>query len=531
MLTTIDVIIILASMVVVIGVGIIAGRHRSESAGGYFLGGNRMPWWLIGTAFVATGISSEQMIGTVGAVYQHGMGITNWEWFGLPCYALVLTIFIPIYLKNKVTTVPGFLADRFGPACGTIYSCMLLAFYVCIYTVTVLYSGSLAFSAVTGWNFSFVLLLIVVGVGAYSIHGGLTSVMWADLFQCILLMAGGITLFFAALGHIPGGWNAMIAANPQRMHLYQPPGHEMAPFMGMIIATFGAFTFYQVGNQAMIQRMLAARTTWDALMGLVLAQFINFFRPLVTCFLGLVVYHWIFVMHQHAPLEKPDLAFTFALGEFAPGWGVRGIVMAGLIAAVMAALSAQVNSASTLFSSDIYKKLIHKTATDREMVRVGRIAAFVVLVLAAVISPVVGLFGIFKFFQFTLTAIAIPFMAVILTGVLWRRVNYPAALFGLVGGVAVTASLLAVFSGRFGGIPELHFFYIGGIAEVVIVIGIAMISLMTAPPDYDKIAPYLWHLRLLQTYDEGVRRPWYQQLKLWCGIVTVIWLYLYWRFW
>ena len=518
MLTTIDIVIILVSIAFVVAVGVFAGHKKSDTAHGYFLGGNKMPWWLIGTAFVATGISSEQMIGTVGAAYQHGMGIANWEWFGLPCYALVLTVFIPIYLKNKVTTVPGFLSDRFGPACGTIYSCMLLAFYVCIYTVTVLYAGSLAFSEVTGWNFYLVLVLIVVGVGAYSIHGGLTSVMWADLFQCILLMVGGITLFFTALGKIPGGWDALVAASPERMHLYQPPDHEMAPFMGMIIATFGAFTFYQVG-------------TWDALMGLVLAQFINFLRPLVTCFLGLVVYHWIYVMHQHAPLEKPDLAFTFALGEFAPAWGVRGIVVAGLIAAVMAALSAQVNSASTLFSTDLYKKLIHKEATDREMVRVGRIASFVVLLLAAVLSPIVGLFGIFKFFQFALTAIAIPFMATILMGVLWKRVNYAGALFGLVGGVVITSVLMAVFSGQWTGIPELHFFYIGGISEVIIIIGIAIVSLSTAPPDYAKIAPFVWRPQLLGTYDEGVRRPWYQQLKLWCGIVVVIWFYLYWKFW
>ncbi len=126
MLTTIDVAIILASMAVVIGVGVIAGRNRADSARGYFLGGNRMPWWLIGTAFVATGISSEQMVGTVGITYLHGMGIANWEWFFLPIYSLMLIVFIPIYLKNRVTTVPGFLADRFGPACGTIYSCILL---------------------------------------------------------------------------------------------------------------------------------------------------------------------------------------------------------------------------------------------------------------------------------------------------------------------------------------------------------------------------------------------------------------------
>jgi SSS family solute:Na+ symporter len=121
MLTSVDIIIILASMALVVGVGIMAGRRKGETAHGYFLGGNRMPWWLIGTAFVATGISSEQMIGTVGAAYEHGMGIANWEWFGLPCYALVLTVFLPVYLKNRVTTVPQFLADRFGSACGTIY--------------------------------------------------------------------------------------------------------------------------------------------------------------------------------------------------------------------------------------------------------------------------------------------------------------------------------------------------------------------------------------------------------------------------
>lgn len=531
MLNSTDVIIILASIGLVVLVGIIAGRHRGDTASGYFLGGNKMPWWLIGTAFVATGISSEQMIGTVGATYQHGMGIANWEWFGLPCYTIVLTIFIPIYLKNRVTTVPGFLADRFGPACGTVYSCMLLIFNVCIYTSTVLYSGSLAFSQITGWNTLLILVLLVLGVGAYSIHGGLTSVMWADLFQCGLLMIGGITLFFAALGHIPGGWSALIAANPERMHLYQPPDHAAAPFLAMIVGTFGAMTFYQVGNQAMIQRMLAARSTWDALMGLIFAQVINFFRPLVTCFLGLVVFHWITVMHQAPPLEKPDLAFTFALENFAPTWGVRGIVVAGLIAAVMAALSAQVNSCSTLFSSDIYKKLIHPGASDREMVRVGRLASFVILVLATIISPIVGQYGIFKFFQFTLTAIAIPFMATISMGVLWRRVNYPAAMFGLLGGVAITVAMLFLFSGHVPTIPELHFFYIGGIAQVTIMLGIALVTLLTPAPDYEKIAPYVWSPRLLRTYDEGFRRPWYQQAKLWFGIVAAVWFYLYWRFW
>ncbi len=531
-LSTIDIVIIIASLGLIVLVGHVAGRFRSDTAHGYFLGGNKMPWYLIGTAFVATGISSEQLVGTVGITYEQGLGIANWEWFILPVYTLVLIVFIPVYLKNRVVTVSGFLADRFGPACGTIFSCFLLFIYVCVYMVTVLYAGSLAFSEITGWHFGLVLVGIAVIVGAYSIRGGLTSVMWADLFQCILLMAGGITLFFIALGKIPGGWGAMVAANPARMHLYQPPTHPLAPFLGIVVATFGPFAFYQVGNQAMIQRMLAARSTWDALMGLVLASFINFFRPVVTCFLGLVVYHWIFVLHNAPELSNRDLAFPFAMQNLAPGWGVRGIVLAGFLSAVMATLSALVNSTATLFATDIYKKYINTGASEHRMVVVGQSSSLVALVIATCLAPMVFyLGGIFQFFQTGLTYIACPFMATMLMGIFWKRVNYPAALFGLIGGVVIQIILGLLFSGYCGSLPHLHFFYVGAIAQVIDMIGIAIVTLSTTPPDENRIGRYVWNLRLLKQYDEGTRRPWYQQLKFWWAIITVVWFYLYWRFW
>ena len=531
-LSNIDVAIIIISVAFVAAVGIFAGRRREDTASGYFLGGNKMPWYLIGTAFVATGISSEQLVGTVGQTYQNGMGIANWEWFFLPVYTLALLFFIPIYLKNKVVTVPGFLSDRFGPACGTIFSCFLLVLYVCLSMVTVLYAGSLAVAEITGWNFYIVLVAIAVVVGSYSIRGGLTSVMWADLFQCLLLMTGGITLFFVALGKIPGGWGAMVAANPERMHLYQPPDHELAPFLGMIIGTFGAFAFYQVGNQAMIQRMFAARSTWDAMMGLVLATFINLFRPLVTCFLGLIVFYWIHEMHKAMPLANLDTAFPFALKTFAPEWGVRGIVMAGFISAVMASLSALVNSTSTLFSNDLYRKFINPAASEHRVVVIGQISALVGLAIAVCLAPLVPyLGGVFKFFQIGLTYIACPFMATMLMGIFWKRVNYPAALFGLIGGVIIQIILGVLFSGYWNSIPKLHFFYVGGIAQVIDMLGIAIVTLTTAPPDALRVAPYVWNLQMLKQYDDGAARPWYQQLKLWWAVISVIWFYLYWRFW
>jgi SSS family solute:Na+ symporter len=531
-----DVTIIIGSLVLVTAVGIWVGRRRTDTAQGYFMGNRKMPWYVIGTAFVATGISSEQMVGTIGVTYQYGMGIANWEWFIWPMYTLPLLFFIPIYLKNRVTTVPGFLAARFGPAVGTIYAAVLLFVYVFVYLVTVLYSGSLAFSQITGLSFPLVLLLTALIVGVYSIEGGLVSVMWTDMVQCVLLTVGGVLLFFLAMSKLPGGlagaWSAMEAASPERMHLYQPPDHPMAPLLGMIAAVFGMFTFYQVGNQAMVQRMLAARSTWDGLMGLVMAGFLGFLRPMVTCFLGLVLYHWIHVLHRAPPLSDKDLAFTFALKELAPEWGVRGIVLAGLIAAVMSTMSSLVNSISTLFATDFYKKFVDPQAGDRRMVRVGRVSSFVALAIAACVAPIVGeLGGIFQFFQTAMNYVACPFMATVLMGILWKRVNTAAAVFGLIGGMVIQVALAVLFSGEVAGIPRLHFFYIGFIAQVVTAIGIAAVTLSTAPPAPAQVEGLIWNLDMLRHYDDGRPRPWYQQVKFWWLLFLLGQVVIYWRFW
>ena len=376
------------------------------------------------------------------------------------------------------------------------------------------------------------LLLIVVGVGAYSIHGGLTSVMWADLFQCILLMVGGITLFFAALGKIPGGWSAMVAASPERMHLYQPPGHEMAPFLGMIIATFGAFTFYQVGNQAMIQRMLAARSTWDALMGLVFAQFINFLRPLVTCFLGLVVYHWIYVMQQHAPLEKPDLAFTFALGEFAPALGrarhrrgrsdrrgdghaerpgelhLHHVLHRHLQEAHPQGGHRPRNGAR---GAD---RLLHRAAAGGGPLAGRRTVRHLQVLPVHADGHRHPLHGDDPDGH-SLEARQLSRGAVRPGG---RRGHHGVAVDDLQRPLRPT-------------IPELHFFYIGGIAEVIIMIGIAIVALTTAPPDYAKIAPFVWRPQLLRDLRRRRAPAVVSTTEIVVRHRAVIWLYLYWRFW
>jgi SSS family solute:Na+ symporter len=528
-LTPLDLAIVFGALILVVSVGLLAASRVELTTEGYFLASGRMPWWLIGMAFVSTSVSSEQIVGTVGAAYKYGMGIANWEWWCLPTYVLVIVIFIPLYLKNRIISVPELLSRRFGPACGDIYSGIMLLGYVFVFLTPVLYGGSVTFSRLTGWSPTLVLLGIAALVGLYTILGGLGSIMWTDAIQCVLLVGGGIVLYFVALDQIPGGWAAMVQAAPERFHLYRPPGDPDAPLLGLVTATFGVFLFYQASNQVMIQRVLAARSTWDGMMGIVFAGFINLARPLVTCFLGFVVYHWIEQMGRAPSLlpDRQDQAFPFALEVFAYP-GLRGIILAGFVAAVMSTVSALANAVGTIFSLNVYRRALRPKATDRELIRAGRVAAGTALALACLAAPLVAKVGIFRYFQTGVTYMATPFISVILLGVLWRRTNYAGALAGLVGGLIIQIGLaLSLWALN----VQLNWLYVGSIAQGLTMVLVVVVSLLTTAGSAPQYESLIWKPALLSTYDEGIQRPWYQQVKVWFGLYTILWVGIYWWFW
>ena len=284
-MTPIDAGIVLLSLLVILGIGLYSGKKEKRTAKGYFLASDKLPWYAIGASWVATSVSSEQIVGTVGMAYLVGMGVANWEWFSWPVTSLLLAFFIPIYLKTRIATIPDFLTRRFGHFCGDVYSVVMLIAYVFIFLATVLYSGTLAFSDVTGVNFWVVLVVTVVVTGIYTVKGGLASVVWTDFAQCILLLGGGLLLFFLALSYIPGGWSAMMAANPERFHLVKPIDDPYAPFLGLLAASFGVFLFYNATNQAMIQRVLEPNAMgWHD--GNYLFRLYQLFAPLGDLFSG-----------------------------------------------------------------------------------------------------------------------------------------------------------------------------------------------------------------------------------------------------
>lgn len=528
-LSFLDTAIIVGVTLLVVIIGLVAAKKVKRTTSGYFLASGNMPWYLIGAAFVSTSVASEAIVGIMGATYKGGLGIANWEWWALPTYLLTMVFFIPMYLRNKIMTVPDLLNRRFGPACRNIYSIVILFGYVFIFLPPIIYGGSITLSELTGWNQYYVMTGIVLFTASYTLLGGLTSVMWTDAIQCVLLIGGGMLFFFIALDHIPGGWDAMVAAAPERFHLYHPPSDPEAPFLGLIIASFGVFLFYQSSNQVMIQRILSARSTWDGMMGLIFAGFINIVRPLVTCLVGLIMYHWIEVMHKGPSLlpNDQDRAFSLALEAFAPS-GLKGIILAGFFAAVMAAISALANSIATIFTLDVYQNFWRKNAGDKELIITGQVSGGAALLIASLVAPVVGSIGLFKYFQTGVTYMATPFISVILMGMFWKRTSYMGAIVGLIGGVII--QIIVVFVLMALNI-NLHWLYVGGIAQVFTMLLIILVSLNSTPPSDDQVKPFIWNSSWLETLNDGVKRAWWKRVELWFALYALTWCYIYWRFW
>lgn len=529
-LSVLDMFIIIGVTLAIVIIGLLAARKTKRTTEGYFLALGNMPWYLIGAAFVSTSVSSEQIVGTIGATYKGGLAIANWEWWVLPTYLLMMTFFIPLYLRNKITTVPDLLNRRFGTACGSIYSIVILIGYIFVFLPPVLYGGSLTLSELTGWPLGYVMAGIVVVTASYTLIGGLNSVMWTDAIQAVLLIGGGVIFFIVALQKIPGGWEAMTAAAPQRFHLYQPPSDPEAPFLGLVLASFGVFLFYQSSNQVMIQRVISARSTWDGMMGIIFAGFINIIRPLVTCLLGLIVYHWLDIMHKGPSLlpDNQDRAFPLALELFATS-GLRGVILAGFFAAVMSTVSALSNSIATIFSLDVYRRLWRKNASDKEMIITGQVSGGAALLISSLVAPLVGSVGLFKYFQTGVTYMATPFISVILLGIFWKRTSYGGAIAGLIGGVIIQVVLALSLSALD---INLHWLYVGAIAEALTMLLIVFVSLRTPAPLPEQVKPFTWNLSWLRTLDDDtVKRPWWKGVRFWLTLYALAWCYIYWRFW
>ena len=418
------------------------GGHR-KSAEDYFLASRALPWWAIGASLIAANISAEQIIGMSGSGYAIGLAIASYEWMAALTLLIVGKWFLPIFLRNGITTMPQFLEERYGGRIRTLMAVFWLGLYVFVNLTSILWLGSIAVAQVTGLDQLLALALLGGFALAYQLYGGLKAVALTDIVQVTLLVLGGllvtgITLAKIGDGSVVAGFNALWAQHQGKFEMIldrSNPFYKDLPGLSVLVGGMWiANVSYWGFNQYIIQRALAARDIGEAQKGVVFAAFLKLLMPVIVVLPGIAAV----VLAPN--LAKPDAAYPTMMGLLPPG--VLGLVFAALVAAVVASLASKINSVATIFTLDFYAKR-RADASQATLVRVGRIAAISAIAVAVLTArPLLG--GFDQGFQYIqeFTGFFTPGIVVIfLLGLFWKRANEAGALAAAIGSFALSIVL------------------------------------------------------------------------------------------
>ncbi len=451
-----------AYLLVVAAVGILASR-RKEQSDDYFLAGRNLTWWVIGGSLIAANISTHHFIGMSGQGFTIGLAIASYEWIAAIALIIYGKFFLPYYLKTRITTMPEFLETRFNHRVRLVFAIISLVGYVFIELAVVLYTGSLAIESIFGLPLTWGLAILCLVGGGYTIYGGLRSVAFTDVIQVAVLIVGGLVVtglgLVAVGGATPGyganlwdGLRAVVDGSPEKFHMVQPWDHPELPWIGVFFGGMWlANIFYWGCNQFITQRTLAARSVWHGQMGVVFAGFLKLLVPVLVVLPGIIAWRLYDpaegLLRGQFTLAKGDLAFPTLVRRLLPP-GFTGLVMAGLVGAVMSTIASLLASSSSIFTFDIYQRHLNPAAGGRRLILVGRLATLTVLVVATVAGWFLrDLTAIFTYIQ-KYWSIAYPSIcAVFLAGFFWPRANARGCLAALLLG-PLWAGLYTVAEGR-----------------------------------------------------------------------------------
>src|SRR5688572_5794341 len=332
----------------IIAFGVWVARREKATTRDYFLAGDRLPWYAIGASVLASNISTEHFVGMVGWAYLHGMVIANFEWGAWLTWSLALWFFLPFYLRSRIYTMPEFLERRYSPACRYLLSITSIITYVTALEGAVLFAGAKAlnvfFDLPLGWG----VVVLAVATAAYTITGGLLSVVWTDTVQAVIFLLGGAIVTVLGLLKI-GGLDSLMTELPEKFHIYHL-SHEKCPILAYYICSLFVGAYYISSNQFMIQRCLGARSDWDGRMGLLFSNYLKLLMPFIVVLPGIIAFK------MFPGLKDPDQAYPRLVSAVAVP-GLVGLMMAALASAIMSTLSSAANSASTLLTMDIIRPL------------------------------------------------------------------------------------------------------------------------------------------------------------------------------
>lgn len=453
-ITTIDWIVFAAYCALILGVGLFVSRTKKgeeKDSSDYFLAGRGLAWWAIGASIIASNISAEQFVGMSGSGYAIGLGMATYEWIAALGLILIAKFFIPVFLKKKIFTMPQFLEERFDRRVKTVMAFFWLLVFIFINLTSILYLGALTIESVTGISLWAGVAGLALFAAIYSIYGGLKAVAMTDVIQVIFLVGGGLITTYIALDLLGDGEGAIQGCSnlyeqtQDKFHLIldkSHPGYNDLPGISVIIGGLWVANLYYWGcNQYIIQRALAAKSVKEAQYGMLFAGFIKLFIPLIVVIPGIAAFA------LNAPLEKSDEAYPWLLGNLLPV-GIKGIAFAALTAAIVSSLASMMNSISTIFTMDIYRTYIRKDAGQKELVRTGRWASFVSLLIAVTIAPLLsGLDQAFQYIQEFTGFISPGALAIFLAGFFYKRATANGALAAAVGTFAFSIVLKVCLPG------------------------------------------------------------------------------------
>ena len=554
-----DYAIIILYILLISFIGLLSGRKKKKSSSDYFLAGKSLPWYVIGSSFTAANISVEHFIGVVGAAFIYGICIAMSEWANILSFTLLIWIFIPFLMASKVFSIPEFLEKRFNSSMRQIFAIVTLATNIFAFLAAVLYGGGIILQKMFGIDLLLAILLISTISGIWTTYGGLKSLAWMDLFTIIVMVVGGFSVTIFGLLYLSGdsnsifeGFKIMLERNRaetgiwhevmqnnipnimdssissyDRLSVIQPISHKVTPWPNLILGVFTISIWYNCLNQFMIQRVLAAKSSYHARMGIVFAGYLKILIPFIIVIPGLILfalYPEVLSLEWNAVKPEADKGYIHLIQLLIPV-GIKGVVLAVLVGAIQSTISAVLNSTSTVFTMDIYKRNFKKNASEDHYVKIGRWTSVIVLLISIGISFLIAKSSS-SLFVYTHTLYAFfapPFSAVFVLGILFRKMNGKGALTAVIAGF-ILSILLKIYV-EMSPAP-LSWLVPYNMQAIVVwffcVIVCVSVSIKTKPPHPDQVSDQLtinWK-KLNLFHDLGDR--WYKNVVLWWGIFVLI---------
>ncbi|MEM7105776.1 MAG: sodium:solute symporter [Bacteroidota bacterium] len=490
-LATLDWIIIGLYFVILLAIAAWVMMRKQKDSEDYFLAGRNVGWFIVGASIFASNIGSEHLVGLAGAGAESGMPLAHYE---LHAWIVLLLgwVFLPFYARSGVFTMPEFLEKRYNSRARWILSIISLVGYVLTKVSVSIYAGGIVFQALLGIDFWTGAILTLVITGVYTVVGGMRAVVYTEALQSFILIAGAIAVTVIGLNHeAVGGWSGLKAiVGSEHFNMWKPIDHPQYPWTGMVFGGAIVGIWYWCTDQYIVQRVLAAKNLTEGRRGAIWGGFLK----ILPVFLFLVPGMVAFALSKQGVLvyESPNEVLPAMVKTLLPT-GFRGLVAAGLLAALMSSLASVFNSCSTLFTMDIYKKL-KPEAPESDLVRTGRIATAIIVVLGFAWIPVMknAPGTLYDYLQSVQSYIAPPITAIFLLGIFHKRINTQGALATLLIGFIIglfrlSLDTISTFSGKeftgfLGNVAAIPFSHFAILIFVICVVVLVGVSLLTPKP-------------------------------------------------